>query len=238
MKKRSLLKVFRRAAYLLGAGVIASATAVGGNWVVLPGSAQNQNLEQLLDKVDPAGAVSLSTLTNSAGSGQTGTNYHGGMPNYSSAVPPGLTPVRPLQRAMQFFGSNGNGRSMPQQNPQAQMQSQNGTGRAGLFKTLFGSDTSGSGDGSDNMYRAENQASIARNACSQSYYGDYYTRSQAADEAYYAASEARREADAASAKAASGAGNAQSNASAARSYADAAEASADTARANADRAWK
>jgi hypothetical protein len=64
------------------------------------------------------------------------------------------------------------------------------------------------------------------------------TRSQAADEAYYAAGEARREADAASAKAASGVGNAQSNASAARSYAEAAQASADTARANADRAYK
>lgn len=103
---------------------------------------------------------------------------------------------------------------------------------------MFG-DSGGSGSGSagdnatGNSSRAQTQAGIAHNAYLRSCYGDHYSRSQAADEDYYAAEEARHEADKAYYKIQSNA-NAQYNYATARAAADAAQADADRARGNAD----
>lgn len=101
---------------------------------------------------------------------------------------------------------------------------------------MFGD--SSPGDASGNASRAQTQAGVAHNAYLRSYYGDYYTRSQAADEAYYAAEEARREADNAYYKIQSGAPGAQSYYDTARAAADNAQYDADSARTNADRAYR
>lgn len=134
----------------------------------------------------------------------------------------GLTPpASPLRRALRFLGA--------QQQPAMQSQ------KPSLFKTMFG-DGSSSGGGDDatgNASRAQTQAGVAHNAYLRSFYGDHYSRCQAADEAYYAAESARQEADNAYYKIQSNA-NAQYNYATARAASDAAQADADRARGNAD----
>lgn len=96
--------------------------------------------------------------------------------------------------------------------------------------------TTGGDSASDNFYRAQDQASRAREAYDRSWHGDKYNREQAAEEAQYAAREARREAEQAYSKVGSGDPNANTYAEKAQSAADDAQSYADKAETNAERA--
>lgn len=181
--------------------------------------ANMQNLEQMLDKVE-----TLKPSGPGPGAGQMMQQQ--GMPQQAIPQQAMMRPNMPMQ-------------ALRQQMVPAPQMTEPKSGFGNMFKTFFGdSGSSSQGDASGNAYRAQNDASYARNACRKSYYGDYYTRSQAADEAEYYASQARYEARTAYSKTQYGDPNAESYASSAQSYADAASADASTARNNANRAYR
>ncbi|MBS1992077.1 MAG: hypothetical protein JSS86_01305 [Cyanobacteria bacterium SZAS LIN-2] len=200
--------------------------------IVASGQQANmQNLEQMLDKVETLkpsgpgpGAAQMMPVQN--GGWQQGRPVQQMMQQQGMPQQAMMRPNMPMQALRQ------------QMVPAPQMTEPN-SGFGNMFKTFFGdSGSSSQGDASGNAYRAQNDASYARNACRKSYYGDYYTRSQAADEAEYYASQARYEARTAYSKTQYGDPNAESYASSAQSYADAASADASTARDNANRAYR
>jgi hypothetical protein len=229
MSKSSFSTRICLAAVALITGQLASGPASG------PAFAQG-SMQQMLDNIDPNAASQLPTVpaaVQQMSVQQVQTAPTG--PTFSQQNP-AITPRMPAPAPLQMLRSMFNGTTPQLQQP---MPAKKPT----MFQALFGdggagSDTTSSASG--NMYRAENQARYAREACSRSYHGDHWTRSQAADDAYYAAEEARYEADAASAKVGTAGSdpNNQQYSSTARTYAERAQASADTARANADRVWK
>lgn len=222
----------------------------------LPALAQHseQQLEQMLDSVGNASGYSQTMPQGNGGQYQSAPFNQGavmqhpfmnqGNANWQQPRSvPQMAPTQTMQSMQQ--GSQGplakirNARQ--RMSGSAQEQPQASAGRPSIFQTMFGdSGDSSSGDASGNASRAQTQAGVARNACSQSYYGDHYTQSGYADTAYYAAAEARREADAAYYKAQSPNATAATRGyySTARAAADSAQAAADTARANADRSYK
>lgn len=193
--------------------------------------ANMQNLEQMLDKVETLkpsgpgpGAAQMMPAQN--GDWQQGRPVQQMMQQQGMPQQAMMRPNMPMQ-------------ALRQQMVPAPQMTEPKSGFGNMFKTFFGdSGSSSQGDASGNAYRAQNDASYARNACRKSYYGDYYTRSQAADEAEYYASQARYEARTAYSKTQYGDPNAESYASSAQSYADAASADASTARNNANRAYR
>jgi hypothetical protein len=195
-----------------------------------------QQLEKMLDSVESGSRLPGQVQQSNAGRSQLVPVNQTPVMQQGGASIQQAGSMQPVGSMQQMPGMSGQGTQ--QFAPQAQPQLQ----RPGFGKTLrkmFG-DPSGytQGDGSANSNRAQEQASRAHNACQRSYYGDHYSRSQAADEAYYAAEEARHEADAAYAKVQARAPNAQSYADSARAAADSAQAEADTARSNADSNWR
>ncbi|MBS2011047.1 MAG: hypothetical protein JST01_28605 [Cyanobacteria bacterium SZAS TMP-1] len=215
--------------------------------IVASGQQANmQNLEQMLDKVETLkpsgpgpGAAQMMPAQN--GGWQQGRPVQQMMQQQGMPQQAMMRPNMPMQalRQQAMMRPNMPMQALRQQMVPAPQMTEPKSGFGNMFKTFFGdSGSSSQGDASGNAYRAQNDASYARNACRKSYYGDYYTRSQAADEAEYYASQARYEARTAYSKTQYGDPNAESYASSAQSYADAASADASTARDNANRAYR
>jgi hypothetical protein len=174
------------------------------------------NLNRLLDDV-----------ANAPGWGSSApTSYPRG--SYTSGYPVSMPRPMPVRPSM---GSSGYGRNIGGGFNTAAGQSQNNYAQNNSAQNNHAQNEARSC-----YYRAQDQASRAHNCYNRSFYGDRYSRSQAADEALYAARAARREADRAYNQAASGDSVAQTYADKASAVASSAMADADRARGNADRA--
>lgn len=201
-----------------------------------------QQLEQMLNNVAPAPLTQVNQGNNNNGSFAGSAQFT--TPNSKPFLQPGASgfrpPNSPLKRAVNFLGGAGaNTANTAAATTQA-------ASKASLFQSIFGdgatdsgasSSPGGTGAGRSNMYRAQTQAGVAHNAYVRSCYGDHYSRSQAADEAYYAAGQARYEADCAYSKISSSDPYSSQYASKARAYANAANADYYRARSNADSNW-
>lgn len=228
---------------LLLSGMFASSSMCGPAY----GQDSYQQLEQMLDNVAPAPLTQVNQGNSGsfAGSAQFSNSKQFNTPNAKPFMQPGASgfrpPNSPLKRAANFLGGAGaNTANTAAATTQA-------ASKASLFQSMFGdgaaagngssSGPGGNGAGKSNMYRAQTQAGVAHNAYVRSCYGDHYSRSQAADQAYYAAGQARYEANCAYSKISSSDPYSSQYASSARAHANAANADYYRARSNADSNW-